>query len=418
MRPMKEPDIYTLPNGIRVAHLRTSYSKIVHCGIMFDIGSRDENLKNQGIAHFWEHMAFKGTKKRTAFHILNRLEMVGGELNAFTDKEKIMFYASVRNEHFERAAELLSDIAFHTAFPEHQINRERKVILEEMAMYYDDPDGALQDEFDHLLFDRHPMGMNILGTEKSISGFKRRDFLEFIETHLDTERIIFSVAGDLSQAEVMRMAKKFLEPVRRKKGKKARKPFKEYKPRAITLTRPVKQARCAIGRPVYSIMDKRRIPLYFLNNILGGPAMNSRLNLLLREKKGYVYSVGSQYAPLSDTGIFVVSFGTDPSQMSKAIQIVHDEMDRMANERMSPRQLKVAKEQFLGQMAMAEENHIGFMMMMARNLLDANSFTSFDEISESIHAATEKELQEIAGEVFNKKMLSCLIMQPAAEQHG
>ena len=404
-----------MPNGIRIAHGRINSSQIVHCGIMFDIGSRDEQPENQGIAHFWEHMAFKGTRHRSAFHILNRLEMVGGELNAFTDKEKIMFYASVRTEHFERAAELLTDIAFHSSFPVNQISRERKVILEEMSMYYDDPDGALQDEFDHLLFGTHPMGMNILGTERSISSFSRKHFLSFIQNHLDTSRIIFSVVGDLSQSEVMRMAKKYLEPVRMKKVAQKRLPLKKYKPRNITLTRPVKQARCAIGRPVFSIKDDRRIPLYFLNNILGGPGMNSRLNLSLREKRGYVYSVGSQYAPMSDTGVFVVSFGTDPAQMQKALHIVFEEMDRLAHSGLTPRQLKVAREQFLGQMAMAEENHIGFMMMMARNLLDVNSFTSFDEITNRIKSITPNELRKIAAEVFNKKMLSCLIMEPAAK---
>lgn len=410
---MREPEVYTLSNGIRIAHGRVNSSKIVHCGIMFDIGSRDENIRNQGIAHFWEHMAFKGTRRRNTFHILNRLETVGGELNAFTDKEKIMFYASVRTDHFERAADLLTDIAFHSAFPINQIGRERKVILEEMAMYYDDPDGALQDEFDKLLFGNHPLGMNILGTERSISSFKRKNFLDFLETNLDTSRIIFSVVGDLSESEVMRMGKKFLEPIRRKTTRKKRKPAVYYKPNEIVLTRPVKQARCAIGRPVYSIKDKRRIPLYFLNNILGGPGMNSRLNLTLREKKGYVYSVGSQYAPFSDTGIFVVSFGTDPTQVRKAIQIVHEEMDRLAHAGLSERQLKIAREQFLGQMAMAEENHIGFMIMMARNMLDVNEFTSFDEITESIKSVTAAELKKIAAEVFNKKQLSCLIMEPS-----
>ena len=380
---------------------------------MFDIGSRDEHKDNQGIAHFWEHMAFKGTRHRSAFHILNRLETVGGELNAFTDKEKIMFYASVRTEHFDRAAELLTDIAFHSSFPVNQISRERKVILEEMAMYFDDPDGALQDEFDHLLFGDHPMGMNILGSENTISSFSRKHFLDFIHKHLDTSRIIFSVVGDLSQAEVMKMAKKYLEPLKKRQAVQKRLPIKKYKPRSITLTRPVKQARCAIGRPVFSIRDDRRIPLYFLNNILGGPGMNSRLNLSLREKRGYVYSVGSQYAPMSDTGIFVVSFGTDPVQMQKALKIVYDEMDRLAHDGLTPRQLGIAREQFLGQMAMAEENHIGFMMMMARNLLDVNSFTSFQEITDRIKSVTPVELKTIAAEVFDKKKLSCLIMEPA-----
>ncbi|MFM8913151.1 MAG: M16 family metallopeptidase, partial [Flammeovirgaceae bacterium] len=174
---MRTFEIHTLKNGIRVVHNHVTSTKIVHCGIMLNIGSRDETQSNQGIAHFWEHMAFKGTHKRNSFHILNRLEVLGGELNAYTDKEKIMFYASLRNEHAERAIELLSDITFHSIFPKEQIDRERKVILEEMSMYHDDPEGSLQDEFDKIIFPGHPLGMNILGTEKTVGSFQRKDFI-------------------------------------------------------------------------------------------------------------------------------------------------------------------------------------------------------------------------------------------------
>src|SRR5262245_13723326 len=193
---MKTCEFYTLSNGIRIVHNRVPSTKIVHCGIMLDIGSRDENPTNQGIAHFWEHMAFKGTRKRKAFHILNRLESLGGELNAFTDKEKILFYASLRDNHFERALELLADITFHSIFPSYQIDRERNVILEEMAMYHDDPEGTLQDEFDQLVFGKHSLGMNILGTERTVRSFNRSDFRSFIREHLDTRRMVLAVVGN------------------------------------------------------------------------------------------------------------------------------------------------------------------------------------------------------------------------------
>ncbi len=409
---MREPEIHTLKNGIRIAHCRVSSSKIVHCGIMLDIGSRDESAAIQGIAHFWEHMAFKGTPTRNAFHILNRLESVGGELNAFTDKEKIMFYASVRTEHFMRAADLLTDIAFHASFPENHIHRERKVILEEMSMYYDDPDGALQDEFDALIFGGHSMGMNILGTEKSISRFHHKHFVSFVKKNLDTRRVIFSVVGDLTSDQVMRMANQLLVPIPKKHVARNREKIKGCKPRQLSIRRPVKQARCAIGGPAYSIKDDRRVLLYFLNNILGGPGMNSRLNMSLREKHGYVYSVGSQYVPFSDTGLFVVSFGTDPSQMKKAMTLVHTEMEKLYVQPMSSRQLTVSREQFLGQLAMAEENHIGFMMMMARNILDTGEVTSFDLLTERIREVGAVELQKIASEIFNPRHLSSLILEP------
>ena len=409
---MLEPDIITLSNGIRVAYRNSGLSRIVHCGIMFDIGSRDESPDNQGIAHFWEHMAFKGTRTRSAFHILNRLESVGGELNAFTDKEKIMFYASVRTEHFTRAAELITDIAFHSIFPEKQIRRESRVILEEMTMYYDDPDGALQDEFDSLLFGRHPLGMNILGTARTVSSFRRRDFIDFIRKNMDTRRIVFSVMGDVPRTDLDRFIRKSLEPLAERKVRRTRKPFLRYNPQTAALKRPVKQARCALGRPAFSIHDDRRIPLYFLNNILGGPGMNSRLNLTLREKHGYVYSIGSQYIPFSDTGLFVVSFGTDPGQLDRAIRLTRAEMARLMDKPMSQRQLKVAREQFLGQMAMAEENHIGFMMVMARNILDTGTVFSFDAICERISSVTAADLQAVAAEVFDPEGLSTLVLEP------
>jgi predicted Zn-dependent peptidase len=200
---MRTFQLHTLKNGIRVVHNQVTSTKIVHCGIMLDIGSRDETQANQGIAHFWEHMAFKGTKKRKAFHILNRLETLGGELNAYTDKEKILFYASLRTEYAERAIDLLADITFESVFPTQQIERERKVILEEMSMYHDDPEDSLQDEFDQLIFGQHPLGMKILGSEKTVSSFKRPDFLKFLKGHLDTRKIVFSCVGDMPMEKVM-----------------------------------------------------------------------------------------------------------------------------------------------------------------------------------------------------------------------
>src|SRR5882672_9316292 len=227
---MRDYEIYTLKNGIRVVHNRITSTKIVHCGIMLDIGSRDESPANQGIAHFWEHMAFKGTRKRNSFHILNRLESLGGELNAFTDKEKILFYSSIRDEYFERALELLADITFDSVFPSSQIIRERNVILEEMSMYYDDPDDSLQDEFDAVIFAGHSLGMNILGTQKTVKNFQRNDFKRFVKTHMDTSKIVFSCVGNLPMVEVVKLAEKHLGHLPRMKSKIARKKYTGYKP--------------------------------------------------------------------------------------------------------------------------------------------------------------------------------------------
>jgi predicted Zn-dependent peptidase len=408
---MRAYEIYTLKNGIRVIHNQITTTKIVHCGIMLDIGSRDESHHNQGIAHFWEHMAFKGTRKRKSFHILNRLESLGGELNAFTDKEKILFYASLRDEYFERALELLTDITFDSIFPEAQIEKERQVILEEMSMYYDDPEDSLQDEFDALVFKNHPLGMNILGTEKTVRSFKRKNFRQFIKEHLDTRRIVFSCVGNLPTEKVIRLAEKYLGAIPASKAHQKRKLFSGYKPAHQILNRPVKQSRCAIGRASYSFSDDKRSPFYMLTSILGGSGMNSRLNLALREKHGYVYSIGAQYVPFTDTGLFVISFGTEPSQMRKSIELVKLELQKLRDTPLGARQLSSSKEQILGQIAMAEENNVSFMIMMARNLLDHGRVTTLDEIFERVKNTSAKQLQELAHEMFNERHLSTLIIE-------
>ncbi|MFN5551209.1 MAG: M16 family metallopeptidase [Bacteroidota bacterium] len=409
---MRTFQIHTLKNGIRVVHNQVTSTKIVHCGIMLDIGSRDETTANQGIAHFWEHMAFKGTKKRNAFHILNRLEVLGGELNAYTDKEKIMFYASLRNEYAERAIELLADITFQATFPHEQIERERKVILEEMSMYHDDPEDSLQDEFDKVVFGGHSLGMNILGTEKTVGRFIRRDFLDFVKGHLDTRKIVFTCVGDLSMEKVVALAERYLSQVPKTISKRKRPKFSGYKPKEVVIQRPVKQARCAIGRTAYPLSDEKRSPFYMLTSILGGAGMNSRLNLALREKHGFVYSIGSQFIPFTDTGIFVTSFGTEPGQLKKSIELVKIELQKLCDERLGVRQLAASREQLLGQIAMAEESNISFMMMMARNLLDLNRVITFDEIQERIKTTTAAKLQDLANEMFDPRKLSYLLMVP------
>jgi len=379
---------------------------------MLDVGSRDETYANQGIAHFWEHMAFKGTRKRKSFHILNRLETVGGELNAFTDKEKICFFAALRDEYFERALDLLMDITFHSVFPKNQIERERNVILEEMSMYFDDPDGALQDEFDALLFGRHSMGMNILGRADSVRSFNKKHFQDFIAQHLDTQRIVISVVGNIEWEKVIELAEKYFSRISKVVSSSKRKKFNTYKPQSKIIQRPVKQARCAIGRVAFGIHDDRRSLFYFLNNILGGPGMNSRLNMELREKRGFVYSIGSQFVPFSDTGIFAISFGTEPTQINKAVSLVNKEMKRLVDEPMGTRQLATAKEQFMGQVAMGEENNGGFMMMMARSILDLGKVPSLDDLFKHVKNASAKDVQNLASEMLDSEKMSLLIMEP------
>lgn len=401
-----------MSNGIRIVHNQVATSKIVHCGIMLDIGSRDETPENQGIAHFWEHMAFKGTRKRKAFHILNRLDAVGGELNAFTDKEKILFYASLRNNYFEKALELLADITFDSVFPATQIERERHVILEEMAMYQDDPDDSLQDEFDRVVFTDHPLGMNILGTQQTVRSFRRKDFHDFIRLHLDTRKVVFSCVGDMDMDGVIRLAEKYLGRIPKKIAPSNRKKFTRYKPKRVVITRDVKQSRCALGRPAYSRMDKRKDAFFMLTNILGGTGMNSRLNDVLREKRGYVYSIGAYCFPFTDTGLFMISFGTEPAQIKKSLSLIMNELRKLRERPLGVKQLNAAREQLLGQLAMAEENNLSFMMRMARSILDEDKMESLEEIQHKIQAIGADQLMAVANDIFDEGQFSFLHMDP------
>lgn len=407
-----ELNIKELSNGIRIVHQEVTHTRLVHCGFILDIGSRDETKEQEGLAHFWEHMAFKGTKKRKTFHILNRLESLGGELNAYTTKEKVCFYASTLKEHYNKASELLFDITFNSTFPEKQIEKERQVILEEMAMYRDSPDDAIQDELDELVFENHALGRNILGTEQTVGSFTQQDFFDFISTRLDTSRLIFSVVGNISFQKVLRGIEGPLSQIQSKRSLYVRSDFSNYTPKVKIQERDVSQSLCAIGRPAFSLYDPNRFKLFLLNNILGGPSMNSRLNLMLREKHGYVYSIESNYHPFSDIGFFGIYFGTEGKTLKKAQALVLKEMSKMVSKKLGTVQLHMAKEQAIGQMAMAEENYSALMLVYGKSLLDHGKVDPLENIFNQIRNTTAEELQEIAQEMFNPDMLTFLTYKP------
>ncbi|WP_339755889.1 pitrilysin family protein [Algoriphagus aquimarinus] len=407
-----ELNIKELSNGIRIVHQEVTHTRLVHCGFILDIGSRDETKEQEGLAHFWEHMAFKGTKKRKTFHILNRLESLGGELNAYTTKEKVCFYASTLKEHYNKAAELLFDITFNSTFPEKQIEKERQVILEEMAMYRDSPDDAIQDELDELVFENHALGRNILGTEQTVGSFTQQDFFDFISTRLDTSRLIFSVVGNISFQKALRGIEGPLSQIQSKRSLYVRSDFSNYTPKVKIQERDVSQSLCAIGRPAFSLYDPNRFKLFLLNNILGGPSMNSRLNLMLREKHGYVYSIESNYHPFSDIGFFGIYFGTEGKTLQKAQSLVLKEMSKMAKTKLGTVQLHMAKEQAIGQMAMAEENYSALMLVYGKSLLDHGKVDPLENIFNQIRNTTAEELQEIAQEMFNPDILTFLTYKP------
>lgn len=402
-----------LPNGIRIVHQEVTHTRMVHCGFVLNIGSRDESKEQEGLAHFWEHMAFKGTKKRKAYHIINRLESLGGELNAYTTKEKICFYSSILKEHFSKAAELLCDLTFNSTFPKKQIDKERQVILEEMAMYRDSPDDSIQDDFDELIFEGHALGRNILGNEQTVANFTQEDFFEFISSRLDTTQIVFSVVGNISFNKVLQEVTSFLTDIPVKRSLYVRSGFTTYQPKIKIVEKEITQAHCAIGKPAFSFFDTRRFQLYLLNNILGGPSMNSRLNLSLREKHGYVYSVESHYQAYSDTGFVGVYFGTEQKTANRAKKVVLKEMEKLRLKKLGTMQLHMAKEQAIGQMAMAEENYAALMLVFAKNLLDKGKIDSLDTIFGIIRKTTAEDLMDIANEVYSPDKLSYLNYIPA-----
>jgi predicted Zn-dependent peptidase len=409
---MEDYEVITLPNGIRIAHRQIPHTQIAHCGIMLDIGSRDELPDQQGLAHFWEHMAFKGTEKRKSYHIITRLETVGGELNAYTTKEKVCFHASVLGAHFEKATELLADITFHSVFPDKQIERERGVILEEMAMYYDSPEDAIQDDFDELVFPGHALGGNILGTTETVESFTREDLQRFISENYDTSRIVFSSVSNLSFKQVVKIVEKYLRDVPAQHSSRKRRQPTGYVPKQTRVERPITQAQCAIGRPAYGLTDPRRLPFFMLVNLLGGPGMNSRLNLNLREKYGLVYSIDASYTPYLDTGFLGIYFGTDPKKVDKANRLISQELRRLREQPLTTLQLHQTKEQLIGQLAMAEESNNSFMLMMAKSLLDIDRVEALSDINADINAITAPQLQDLAQEAFQEEQFSSLTFVP------
>lgn len=409
---MEDYQIHQWPNGMRLVYKQVPTTRIVHCGIILDIGSRDEKDSQQGIAHFWEHMAFRGTKKRKAFHILNGLESVGGELNAYTSKEKVCFYASVLDRYYQKAVELLADITFQATFPQKQIEKERTVILEEMAMYEDSPDDAIQDDFDQLVFGHHPLGRNILGNRDSVSGFTQCDFLEFISNNLQTNRVVFSCVGNLPFKRVVKVAERYLSSIQANGKTPERVQFNGYTPEIKQVSRAVTQAHCGLGKPAYSIKHKDRLPFFALINLLGGPGMNSRLNLTLREKHGLVYAIEASYTPYQDTGLLSIFFGTDPRMVKKSQRLVQKELNLLKEKPLGTLQLHRTKEQLVGQLAMAEENNMNLMLMMGKSMLDLDYIRSLEQTIREVRGITANKLQTMAQEMFDFNQFSILTFLP------
>jgi len=403
--------VHTLSNGIRLL-LKHSPSPITHCGFLWNAGARDEPEHKEGLAHFIEHLLFKETEKRNTSQILNRLELVGADLNAYTTKEYTCIHASFLNEHLERTIDLFEDILFHSTFPEDEMDKERGVILDEIASYLDQPDEAIHDNFESLLFKAHPMGNNILGTTETVKGFNGEDIRSFIYQTNNTHEMVFAVFGDYALKRVIRLVEKYFGGIAVNNNPKNR-----IQPAANAgsyqiLKRPISQTHCVIGTQAYASLHHNRYGLLLLNNLLGGMGMSSRLNMELREKHGIAYTIESNYTSFTDTGIFSVYFGTDDEKTAKAIRLVNKELKKLRDNKIGTLQLHQAKQKFIGQIALAEENRMSLILSMAKSLLDFNRVDSLEQVFEKINAVTAEELLHISNEIFDTNKLITLLFEP------
>ena len=339
---------YTLPNGLRIIHEPT-LSKVSYCGFAIDAGTRDEAENEQGMAHFVEHLIFKGTEKRKAWHILNRMENVGGDLNAYTNKEETVVYAAFLTEHLERALELLGDIVFHSTFPQHEIEKETEVIIDEIQSYEDNPSELIFDDFEDMIFRNHPLGRNILGKPDLLRSFRTEDVLSFTRRFYQPGNMVFFVQGQYDFKKIVRLAEKHLADVPAVTVDNQRVPPPLYVPERLVVPKDTHQAHVMIGSRGYNAYDDKRTALYLLNNILGGPGMNSKLNVSLRERRGLVYNVESNLTSYTDTGAFCIYFGTDIEDMDTCLKLTYKELKRMRDVKMTSSQLAAAKKQLIGQ---------------------------------------------------------------------
>jgi predicted Zn-dependent peptidase len=409
---MKLPESWTLPNGIRVIFLPVE-SEVAHCGLFINAGSRDELDHEHGLAHYIEHCVFKGTSHRKAYHILSRMEDVGGELNAYTTKEETCLYASFLNPHFERALDLLSDIAFQSIFPEKEIVKEKTVIIDEINSYKDSPTDEIYDRFEEQIYQKHPLGHDILGTPSHLKKFTREDILKFIQRTWNTDQMVFSVVGKYSAAKLKKLTEKYLGQIPENSRTFTRPTPGIYTPEQRVLKRKNHQAHLVIGGPAYGVRDPKRTSLILLNNLLGGPGMNSRLNLSIREKYGFTYNIDSSFAIYSDTGLWSVYLGTEAGTVERCRELVHKELKKLRDIPLTSIQLLKAKNQLKGQIAMAQESNGSVMLGFAKTFLLFNRVDTFEEICAKIDGLTRDDLMATAKEIFDENRLSSLLF-PAA----
>ena len=427
---------YTLDNGLRIIHL-PSDSKVVYCGYQINAGTRNEEPGEEGLAHFCEHVTFKGTERRKAWHILNCLESVGGDLNAYTNKEGTVYYSAILKEHIARAVDLLTDIVFHSVYPQAEIDKEVEVICDEIESYNDSPAELIYDEFENIIFKGSPLGHNILGTAEQVRSFKTEDALRFTRKLYRPDNAIFFAYGDIDFKKLVRLLKKsFLSEERRVKSEEttfgdrresqfncpeAQAQFNiqhstfntqhSFEGQTIVMQKNTHQAHVMIGTRAYDVNDSRRMPLYLLNNMLGGPGMNAKLNLALREHNGLVYTVESTMAAYGDTGIWSIYFGCDEHDVKRCLRLVRKELDKFMQKPLSEAQLKAAKKQIKGQVGVACDNRENFALDFGKSFLHYGWEKNVDRLYEQVDEITAEQIQAVAQELFDKDRLTTLIFR-------
>lgn len=447
---------YTLDNGLRIIHL-PSDSKVVYCGYQINAGTRNEEPGEEGLAHFCEHVTFKGTERRKAWHILNCLESVGGDLNAYTNKEGTVYYSAILKEHIARAVDLLTDIVFHSVYPQAEIDKEVEVICDEIESYNDSPAELIYDEFENIIFKGSPLGHNILGTAEQVRSFKTEDALRFTRKLYRPDNAIFFAYGDIDFKKLVKLIRKALadddsgkvaENAANSVGKLAEEKLpqisqitqisgdensitteksvssvksvgpenypsvgKEIAGQTIVMQKNTHQAHVMIGTRAYNVNDSRRMPLYLLNNMLGGPGMNAKLNLALREHNGLVYTVESTMVAYGDTGIWSIYFGCDEHDVKRCLRLVRKELDKFMQKPLSEAQLKAAKKQIKGQVGVACDNRENFALDFGKSFLHYGWEKNVDRLYEQVDEITAEQIQAVAQELFDKDRLTTLIFR-------
>ena len=427
---------YTLDNGLRIIHL-PSDSKVVYCGYQINAGTRNEEPGEEGLAHFCEHVTFKGTERRKAWHILNCLESVGGDVNAYTNKEGTVYYSAILKEHIARAVDLLTDIVFHSVYPQAEIDKEVEVICDEIESYNDSPAELIYDEFENIIFKGSPLGHNILGTAEQVRSFKTEDALRFTRKLYRPDNAIFFAYGDIDFKKLVRLLKKsFLSEERRVKSEEttfgdrresqfncpeAQAQFNiqhstfntqhSFEGQTIVIQKNTHQAHVMIGTRAYDVNDSRRMPLYLLNNMLGGPGMNAKLNLALREHNGLVYTVESTMVAYGDTGIWSIYFGCDEHDVKRCLRLVRKELDKFMQKPLSEAQLKAAKKQIKGQVGVACDNRENFALDFGKSFLHYGWEKNVDRLYEQVDEITAEQIQAVAQELFDKDRITTLIFR-------